>query len=80
MDTNSARSATDAATPRTSEVPGLHNASIDENAAREGGCAQVHLPTGRICTLQHGHGGSCEFTTAEAAVASLAQHRADEGW
>ena len=39
----------------------LHNASINEDVASAGGCAQVHLATGRICTLEHGHEGSCEF-------------------
>jgi hypothetical protein len=75
-----ARSGTDAATPHTSDPPRLHNASVDEDAARHGGCAQVHLPTGRMCTLRHGHEGSCEFISAETADASLAQHGADEGW
>lgn len=40
-----------------------HNASvdIDEDAAEEGACAQVHLPTGRMCTLQYDQEGSCDF-------------------
>jgi hypothetical protein len=50
----------------------MHNASVDEDAARAGECAQVHLPTGRMCTLRHGHAGSCKFISAEAAAASLA--------
>ena len=62
--------------PNTSE---MHNASVDEDAAREGECAQVHLPTGRTCTLPHGHERSCEFISAEAALASLVHHRADHG-
>ena len=79
MDTH-ARSGIDAAIPHTSDPPRLHNTSIDEDVAREGGCAQVHLPTGGMCTLRHGHEGSCEFISAEAADASLAQHGAEEGW
>lgn len=39
----------------------MHNVSVDEEAARAGECAQVHLPTGRVCTLQHRHKESCEF-------------------
>ena len=30
----------------------LHNASVSEEAAAAGGCGQVHLPTGRTCTLE----------------------------
>jgi hypothetical protein len=58
----------------------MHNAAVDEPAATEGGCAQVHLPTGRMCTLRRGHQGSCEFVAVDQADASLARHRADEGW
>ncbi len=79
MDTH-ARPGTDDAMAHTSDPPRLHNTSVDEDAAREGGCAQVHLPTGRMCTLRHGHEGSCEFISAEAADASLAEHKADESW
>lgn len=39
----------------------LHNTSIDEEAAEVGACAQVHLPTGRTCILEHHHEGSCNF-------------------
>lgn len=77
---NQARPSTDAAAPHTSDPPHLHNPATDEDVAKEGGCAQVHLPTGRLCTLRHGHAGSCEFIPAEAADASLAQRKADEGW
>jgi hypothetical protein len=38
-----------------------HNVSVDENLADQGVCAQVHLPTGRICLLPHRHRGSCHF-------------------
>ena len=50
----------------------MHNASVDEFAASQGECAQVHLPTGRICTLPHGHPGSCQFISPDAAYISLA--------
>ncbi|HET9634146.1 MAG TPA: hypothetical protein VFP73_17250, partial [Terrabacter sp.] len=39
----------------------LHNASVDEDAALQGACAQVHLPTGSMCIKHHGHEGSCDF-------------------
>jgi hypothetical protein len=38
-----------------------HNASVDEQVADAGGCAQVHLPTGRTCTLTFSHEGSCHL-------------------
>jgi hypothetical protein len=53
---------------------------VDESAARQGGCAQVHLPTGAMCTLQHGHEGSCEFSQADQADEVLARHKALEQW
>lgn len=57
-----------------------HNSSIDEDFLRQGACALVHLPTGRTCTLRHGHRGSCEFVAPDAAKQSLARHQAAEGW
>ena len=39
----------------------VHNASVNEQLARDGGCALVHLATGRTCRLEHGHSGSCQF-------------------
>ena len=41
--------------------PELHNTIVDQNAARVGLCAQVHVPTGRICLLPYQHQGSCDF-------------------
>ena len=58
----------------------VHNAPVDEHAGAQGGCAQVHLPTGAMCTLRHGHKRSCEFSSAARAEASLAEHRAAEHW
>ena len=63
------------AAPRIADTSEMHNASVDEDAVREGVCGQLHLPTGRMCTLSHGHGASCEFLSADAAYASRAQHR-----
>jgi hypothetical protein len=60
---------------RAADTSEMHNASVDEVAATKGACAQVHLPTGRMCILPHGHKGSCDFISAEAAYASLRPHR-----
>jgi len=57
----------------------MHNASIDEDAAKAGACAQVHLPTGRMCTLAAGHSSSCDFVSPDQADAILDQRKADEG-
>lgn len=53
----------------------LHNTSIDEEAAEVGACAQVHLPTGRTCILEHHHEGSCNFVPRDELEESLTQHR-----
>lgn len=73
-----ARSGTDAGALRDTNTPEVHNASVNEAAARKGECAHVHLPTGRMCTLPFGHSGSCEFIAAEAADASRAHGRTDQ--
>jgi hypothetical protein len=70
----------DASAYRVGNVSELHNASVDEDAARQGGCAQVHLPTGRMCTLRHAHVGSCEFSPPRQADDLLAKHKAAEHW
>ena len=57
-----------------------HNASVDEDLLDGGACARLHLATGRVCTLRHGHAGSCEFVPRELADASLARHQRLEGW
>jgi hypothetical protein len=41
--------------------PEAHNASVDEDLAKADGCGQVHLASGRTCTLSRGHEGSCHF-------------------
>ena len=66
---------TDTAVWRALDTSEMHNASVDEDAARQGACAQVHLPTGRMCILPHGHPGSCHFIAADAAYVSLPAHR-----
>ena len=66
--------------PSADHASDVHNASVDESAARLGACAQVHLPTGAMCILRHGHEGSCEFSPAGEAEALLSQHKAAEHW
>ena len=66
---------TDTAARRGADISEMHNASVDEVAARKGACAQVHLPTGRMCILPKSHQGSCDFIPADAAYASLPAHR-----
>ena len=61
-------------------VSEVHNASVDEDAAQDGACAQVHLPTGAMCIMRHGHDGSCEFTPAAEAGAVLAMRKTAEHW
>ena len=78
MDTNSPASSVSVS--RSESVPEVHNSAIDKAAALQGGCAQVHLPSGRTCTLRNGHAGSCEFTSPEEVDAVLAQHKAAEDW
>jgi hypothetical protein len=39
----------------------LHNAEIDDDAARAGLCGMTHLATGRCCVLEARHIGSCRF-------------------
>ena len=68
---------TDTAGRRAADTSEMHNVSMDEVAARKGACAQVHLPTGRMCILPHGHRGSCDFIPAEAAYAALRPRRSD---
>lgn len=68
-----------AATPAEAR-PEIHNADVDEQIAETGACGQVHLPTGRTCTLEHRHEGSCDFVAREQAPRSVAEHRAADGW
>ena len=58
----------------------VHNTDVDEETARMGACGQVHLPTGRTCTREHGHPGSCEFVSRERIQESLARHRGRDRW
>lgn len=53
----------------------MHNTDVDETAARMGACGQLHLPTGRICTRQHGHPGSCQFVSRAHVTDSRTRQR-----
>jgi hypothetical protein len=48
-------------TLRPEQRQDLHNPAVDEDTARRGACGEVHLPSGRTCTLAYGHPGSCDF-------------------
>lgn len=56
----------------------LHNASVAEEVADAGGCGQVHLATGRTCTLEQGHDGSCSFVAPDQVEGSLGHLRRHE--
>jgi len=64
----------------TENVTDIHNASVDRDAALQGACAQVHLPTGAMCIMRHGHDGSCEFSPAGQVDVLLAERRAADHW
>lgn len=78
--TTDAATGTSASGPRSGAVPAVHNSAVDEAAALQGACAQVHLPSGRMCTLRNGHGRSCEFTPAQLVDVVLADRKAAGGW
>jgi len=54
----------------------LHNASVDGELAQSGACAQVHLPSGRTCTLERRHPGGCDFVSSAQVQNAIAEHRA----
>jgi len=64
----------------TENVTEIHNASVDRDAALQGACAQVHLPTGAMCIMRHRHDGSCEFSPAGQVDVLLAERRAADHW
>jgi hypothetical protein len=72
--------ATNDSDPSAAAASEVHNPSVDEGAALRGACAQVHLPTGAMCVLRHGHEGSCEFSPASEAEALLSAHEIAERW
>ena len=52
----------------------LHNTSVDEKVADAGACGQLHVPTGRTCTLPRRHRGSCSFVARDEVEQVLAEH------
>jgi hypothetical protein len=77
MDTHPQRETIADGSTNVSEV---HNPSVDEAAAVQGACAQVHLPTGAMCIMRHGHEGSCQFSPALEAEGLLATRKTAEHW
>jgi anti-anti-sigma factor len=53
----------------------MHNTGVDEQTARMGACGQLHLPTGRTCTREHGHPGSCHFVPRDHVEEAIASQR-----
>jgi len=51
----------------------MHVTHVREDVAMAGRCANVHLPTGRTCTLPVRHPGACSFVEPEEAE-SIAAH------
>jgi hypothetical protein len=58
----------------------VHNASVDDKAAETGACGQLHLPSGRTCTLVRGHKGACDFVPRPDVQDSVEGRRAAEDW
>jgi hypothetical protein len=49
------------------ERPDVSSLHVREDIAAAGLCGNVHLPTGRTCTLPARHQGSCNFVGPEDA-------------
>lgn len=49
------------------EQRSTHVTHVREDVAMAGRCANVHLPTGRTCTLPVRHPGSCNFVGPQDA-------------
>ncbi|MCA4135537.1 hypothetical protein [Arthrobacter sp. M4] len=45
----------------------LQNLNVREDVALTGRCGNVHLATGRICTLPARHPGPCQFVSPDEA-------------
>ena len=55
------------------DLSSMHVTHVREDVAMAGRCANVHLPTGRTCTLPVRHPGACSFVEPEEAE-SIAAH------
>jgi hypothetical protein len=51
----------------TEALSSTHVTHVREDVAMAGRCANVHLPTGRTCSLPVRHPGSCNFVGPEDA-------------
>lgn len=49
------------------DLSSTHSPHVREDVAMAGRCGNVHLPTGRTCTLAERHHGSCAFVTPDEA-------------
>jgi hypothetical protein len=49
------------------ERPDASSLHVREDVAAAGRCGNVHLPTGRTCTLPARHRGSCNFVGPQDA-------------
>ncbi|AXJ08598.1 hypothetical protein [Arthrobacter sp. PM3] len=74
MTSQEPRSAGDAGTPdprgrgdASPDLSSTHVTHVRDDVAMAGRCANVHLPTGRTCTLPVRHPGSCNFVGPEDA-------------
>jgi hypothetical protein len=66
---NQEHSATRTPQPYSNEEapPDMSSTHVREDVAKAGRCANVHLATGRTCTLPKRHPGSCNFVGPEDA-------------
>ncbi|MET4094117.1 hypothetical protein [Arthrobacter sp. UYCu712] len=53
--------------------PDLSSLHVREDVAMAGRCGNVHLPTGRTCTLPARHPASCHFVEPDDAEHVVAQ-------
>lgn len=58
---------------RSADLSSTHVTHVREDLAMAGRCANVHLPTGRTCTMPERHPGACSFVGPEEAE-SIAVH------
>lgn len=49
----------------------VHNSTVEESFAQAGTCGQVHLASGRVCTLAQRHPGGCDFAPRPEADARV---------
>ena len=52
------------------ERPEIHNIEVDQALAGRHLCANLHLPTRRVCLLPERHRGGCEFSRPNATAST----------